>query len=71
MTFHNENRVDAVPAILTPAAQQAVWFLGGLIRVRVGGDATDGQLAVLEHQAERGYSSPCTDIRSTRRRSLC
>lgn len=57
MTFHDESGA-AAPAILTPGAQRAVWFLGGLIRVRAGADATVGQLAILEHQGERGYNSP-------------
>jgi quercetin dioxygenase-like cupin family protein len=48
----------AVPAILPPEAQEAVWFLGALLRVRAGGDATGGQLAIVEHQAERGFSTP-------------
>lgn len=43
---------------MTQEAQQAVWFLGALIRVRAGGDATAGTLAILEHQGERGYNSP-------------
>jgi quercetin dioxygenase-like cupin family protein len=47
-----------VPAVLPPQTQRAVWSLGALIRVRAGGDATGGALAVLEHQGERGYSSP-------------
>ena len=35
-----------------------MWFLGALVRVRASGDATAGSLDVLEHQGERGYSSP-------------
>ncbi|MET9232400.1 cupin domain-containing protein [Lentzea sp. NPDC003310] len=54
MTFH----LPAKPAILTPQEQEAVWFLGALLTVRTGGDGTGGQLAVLEHQGERGYNSP-------------
>jgi quercetin dioxygenase-like cupin family protein len=46
------------PAILTPEEQRAVWFLGALIRVRAGGSATGGQLAILEHAGQRGYNSP-------------
>lgn len=46
------------PAILTPDVQQAVRFAGALVRVRIGGAATAGRLAVLEHQAERGNASP-------------
>src|SRR3954470_7942091 len=41
-----------------PDAQQAVWFLGALVRIRIGGDATSGRLAVLEHQEQRGHASP-------------
>jgi quercetin dioxygenase-like cupin family protein len=46
------------PAILMPDEQRAVWFLGALIRIRAGADSTAGQLAVLEHEGERGYNSP-------------
>ena len=56
-TFDRLNRPD-VPAILMPEEQRAVWFLGALIRVRAGGSATGGQLAILEHAGQRGYSSP-------------
>lgn len=52
------NQGSGTPAILPPDVQQAVWFLGALIRVRAGGDATGGTLAVLEHNGERGYGSP-------------
>ena len=58
MTFRNGPDAPGVPAILTPEVQEAVWFLGALIRVRAGGEATDGRLAVLEHRGLRGYSSP-------------
>jgi quercetin dioxygenase-like cupin family protein len=58
MTFHNDADSPSTPAILTPEIQQAVWFLGKLVRIRAGGAATAGSLAVLEHQAERGFSSP-------------
>jgi len=57
ITFDQLNRPD-VPAILTPEEQRAVWFLGALIRVRAGGSATGGQLAILEHAGQRGYNSP-------------
>ena len=56
-TFDRENHPD-VPTILTPGEQRAVWFLGALIRVRAGGSATAGQLAILEHTGPRGYNSP-------------
>jgi quercetin dioxygenase-like cupin family protein len=58
MTFHSASDGTITPAILTPEVQKAVWFLGALVRIRVGGDATDGRLAVLEHQGERGYTCP-------------
>ena len=58
MTFQNDTDTPSTPAILTPDVQQAIWFLGALIRIRLGGDATAGSLAILEHQGERGYSSP-------------
>jgi quercetin dioxygenase-like cupin family protein len=58
MTFENNANAMSTPAILTPEVQQAVWFLGALVRVRASGDATAGRLDLLEHQAERGYASP-------------
>jgi quercetin dioxygenase-like cupin family protein len=58
MTDLHDLPVPATPAILPPDVQQAVWFLGSLVRIRAGGEATAGRLAILDHQAERGYSSP-------------
>lgn len=58
MTFANDAHKPGGPATLTPEVQQAVWFLGALVRVRAGGNATAGKLAVLEHQGERGCGSP-------------
>jgi len=58
MTLHYQNQASIVAAILTPESQQAIFFLGALIRIRVGADATGGRLAVVEHQAERGLGSP-------------
>jgi quercetin dioxygenase-like cupin family protein len=58
MTDLNKFMSPSGAVVLTPDLQQAVWFLGALIRIRVGGDATGGKLAVLEHHGERGYSSP-------------
>jgi quercetin dioxygenase-like cupin family protein len=46
------------PALLTSEEQAVVWFLGSLVRVRLGGDATGGQLAVVEHENERGFGTP-------------
>lgn len=46
------------PAILRPEEQQAVWFIGMLVQIRLGGPATAGRLAILEHHGERGHGSP-------------
>ena len=45
-------------ALLTPEEQQAIWFLGSLVHIRLGGGHTDGQLAVVHHEGERGFGSP-------------
>ena len=45
-------------ASLTPEEQHAVWFLGSLVHIRLGGAQTGGQLAVIHHQGERGFGSP-------------
>ena len=39
-------------------SDQTLWFLGELIQIRAGADATGGRLAIVEHQAERGLASP-------------
>src|SRR5262249_9576183 len=46
------------PKILTPEEQQAVSFIGMAVEIRLGGPATAGQLAILEHHGERGHGSP-------------
>jgi quercetin dioxygenase-like cupin family protein len=58
MTDLDDLHVPTEPALLTPEEQRAVWFLGALDRVLVGGADTAGRLAVLEHRAERGHGSP-------------
>jgi quercetin dioxygenase-like cupin family protein len=58
MTFQSDAPEPIDPAILPPEAQQAVWFLGSLVRIRASGSDTAGRLALLEHHAERGYGSP-------------
>jgi quercetin dioxygenase-like cupin family protein len=45
-------------AVADADARRAVWFLGALVRERIGGDATGDALAVLEHTGHRGYNSP-------------
>ncbi len=58
MTTSDDTFGASAPSMLRPEEQKAVWFLGALIRVRTGGDATTGRLAILEHAGPRGYSSP-------------
>jgi len=58
MTFQKNDGAPGAPAILAPEVQQAVWFMGALVRVRASGENTAGCLDVLEHKGERGYSSP-------------
>ena len=58
MTTLDQFNPTNVPTVLTPEEQRAVWFLGALIRIRVGGGSTGGRLAILEHAGPRGYSSP-------------
>lgn len=53
-----ERGFPTAPTILSEQEQQAVWFLGALVRVRTHGSTTAGALAVLEHNGGRGYSSP-------------
>lgn len=43
---------------MTNDKQQAYWFLGSLIGIRVAGETTGGSLAVLEHHNEYGYAPP-------------
>src|SRR6478735_1732912 len=58
MTFQKNDGAPGTPAILAPQVQQAVWFMGALVRVRASGENTAGCLDVLEQEGERGYSSP-------------
>ena len=58
MTFHGDTPEQIDPAMLPSEVQQAVWFLGSLVRIRASGRDTAGRLALLEHHAERGYGSP-------------
>src|ERR1700712_4269746 len=46
------------PTLKDPGVQTAVWFLGALVRTQLSSDDTGGALAVLEHHARNGYSSP-------------
>lgn len=43
---------------MPPGMQEAVWFMGSLVRIRTGGAATGGQLAILEHEAPHGHGTP-------------
>jgi quercetin dioxygenase-like cupin family protein len=49
---------SVAPAIVSPDVQDAVWFLGALLRIRVAGAATGRRLAVVEHEAGRASGSP-------------
>ncbi|MGW0513218.1 cupin domain-containing protein [Streptomyces olivaceoviridis] len=46
------------PVLRDPDAQEAVRFLGGLVRMRARAADTAGAYALLEHTGERGYMSP-------------
>ena len=49
----------AEPGAATPDnSRDALWHLGGLLRIRAYGAATDGALAILEEHARRGYRTP-------------
>ena len=53
MTFQKNDGAPSTPAILAPQVQQAVWFMGALVRVRAsGGERQTGCLDVLEHKGE-------------------
>src|ERR1700757_2099853 len=41
-----------------PDVQAAIWFLGALAQVRVGGEQTGGAFALADHLARRGNASP-------------
>jgi quercetin dioxygenase-like cupin family protein len=46
------------PVLTDPDTQQAVRFLGGLVRTRARAADTAGTYALLDHTGERGYMSP-------------
>jgi quercetin dioxygenase-like cupin family protein len=46
------------PATVPDARHGTLWHLGGLIRIRADGAATDGTLAVVEERARLGYRTP-------------
>jgi mannose-6-phosphate isomerase-like protein (cupin superfamily) len=54
----DEGGVPLDPALMDAATQEAVWFLGSLVKTRVPGASTGGAPAVLEHHNERGYAPP-------------
>jgi hypothetical protein len=64
----NPHRKPVNPAILPADVQQAVWFLGSLVKIRAGGDATGKTLAILEHEAT---AARCIGTKPTRRPSSC
>lgn len=46
------------PAAASATSPVALWHLGGLMRIRADGAATDGTLAVVEERARLGYRTP-------------
>jgi mannose-6-phosphate isomerase-like protein (cupin superfamily) len=42
----------------TAVTERDRWFLGSLIRILADGDDTNGQLAVMQQRARRGFSPP-------------
>jgi quercetin dioxygenase-like cupin family protein len=49
----------AEPGVAAPATSRgALWHLGGLLRIRADGAATNGALAVVEEHARLGYRTP-------------
>jgi len=43
---------------MTAVTERDRWFLGTLIRILADGDDTNGQLAVMQQRARRGFSPP-------------
>ena len=41
-----------------PDTQTAIWFMGALSQLRVGGEQTGGAFALADHLARRGNASP-------------
>jgi len=46
------------PIALEDGAGEALWFLGGLVTIKAGGDETAGRVAVMEYRAPHGVGSP-------------
>ena len=46
------------PIALGPDQGEPLWFLGILAVVKASTETTDGQVAVIEHHAPRGFASP-------------
>lgn len=57
MTSPHASRIRT-PAITTPDTQRTVSFLGELYHLRVTGDDTGGEFAVVETRGGRGHGSP-------------
>lgn len=57
MTPSHASRI-LTPAITTPDTQQTVTFLGELYHLRVTGEDTGGEFAVIETRGSRGHGSP-------------
>jgi quercetin dioxygenase-like cupin family protein len=48
----------AEPIALGQGEGEALWFLGSLVTVKAGGEATGGRFAIVEHLAPGGAGSP-------------
>jgi quercetin dioxygenase-like cupin family protein len=48
----------AIPTALAPGGGEVVWFLGSLVTIKAGAEATAGRVAVAENLAARGGGSP-------------
>ncbi len=58
MTSTTASTTTVPPIALGPGEGEALWFLGILALVKSSTETTDGQVAVIEHHAPRGFSSP-------------
>jgi quercetin dioxygenase-like cupin family protein len=54
-----ESNIPAIRGVISsPDTQTAIWFLGALSQVRVGGEQTNGAFALVENLNRRGNGSP-------------
>ena len=48
----------AAPVVLQAQEGEALWFLGGLVTIKVDGATSGGQFALIEHLAPQGPGPP-------------